>query len=96
MGVACAACFEELASVFASSGATHYAKIFASLNIKNDISPTPLKIPVDLYLTSKKTLLFLEVDIVKHLTSKKKVPALVFPLHRAEQRLTIIFAQLWP
>ena len=36
LGVACAACFEELAGVFASSGALHYAKIFASQNIKND------------------------------------------------------------
>ena len=31
MGVARAACFEELAGGFASSGALHYAKIFASL-----------------------------------------------------------------
>ena len=41
-GVARAACFEELAGVFASSGALHYAKIFASLKIKNGISLTPL------------------------------------------------------
>ena len=41
-GVARAACFEELAGVFASSGALHYAKIFASLKIKNVISLTPL------------------------------------------------------
>ena len=54
------------------------------------------KKPVDLNLTSKKTPLFLEVDIVKHLTSKTKVPARMFPLHRAEQRLALIFAQLWP
>ena len=40
--VARAACFEELAGVFASSGALHYAKIFASLKIKNVISLTPL------------------------------------------------------
>lgn len=40
--LACAACFEELAGVFASSGAMHYAKILASLKIKNDISLTPL------------------------------------------------------
>ena len=33
-GVARAACFEELAGVFASSGALHYAKIFASLKTK--------------------------------------------------------------
>ena len=42
MGVACAACFEELDGVFVSSGALHYAKILASLKIKNDISLTPL------------------------------------------------------
>ena len=42
MGVACAACFEELAGVFASSDALHYAKILASLKIKNAISLTPL------------------------------------------------------
>ena len=42
MGVACAACFEELAGGFASSGALHYAKILASLKIKNAISLTPL------------------------------------------------------
>ena len=41
-GVARAACFEELAGVFASSGALDYAKIFASLKIKNGISLTPL------------------------------------------------------
>lgn len=41
-GVARAACIEELAGVFASSGAMHYAKILASLKIKNDISLTPL------------------------------------------------------
>ena len=37
IGVARAACFEELAgvfAVFASSGALHYAKIFTSLNRK--------------------------------------------------------------
>ena len=34
IGVARAACFEELAGVFASSGALHYAKIFTSLNRK--------------------------------------------------------------
>ena len=37
-GVARAACFEQLAGVFASCGAPHYAKIFASLKIKNGIS----------------------------------------------------------
>ena len=42
LGVARAACFEELAGVFASSGALHYAKIFASLKTKNGISLTPL------------------------------------------------------
>ena len=42
LGLACAACFEELAGVFASSGALHYAKFLASLNMKNDISLTPL------------------------------------------------------
>ena len=41
-GVARAACFEELAGVFASCGALHYAKILASLKIKNGISLTPL------------------------------------------------------
>ena len=41
-GVARAACFEELAGVFASSGALHYAKILASLKMKNGISLTPL------------------------------------------------------
>ena len=34
IGVARAACFEELAGVFASSGALYYAKIFTSLNRK--------------------------------------------------------------
>ena len=34
IGVARAACFEELAGVFASSGALYYAKILASLNRK--------------------------------------------------------------
>ena len=34
MGVARATCFKELAGVFASSGALHYAKIFASLKTK--------------------------------------------------------------
>ena len=34
LSVARAACFEELAGVFASSGALHYAKIFTSLNRK--------------------------------------------------------------
>ena len=42
IGVARAACFEELAGVFASSGALHYAKILASLKMKNGISLTPL------------------------------------------------------
>ena len=42
LGLACAACFEELAGVFASSVAMHYAKILASLKIKNGISLTPL------------------------------------------------------
>ena len=42
LGLACAACFEDLAGVFASSGALHYAKILASLKIKNAISLTPL------------------------------------------------------
>ena len=42
LGVARAACFEELAGVFASSVAMHYAKILASLKIKNGISLTPL------------------------------------------------------
>ena len=42
LGVACAACFEELAGVFASFGALHNAKILASLKIKNAISLTPL------------------------------------------------------
>ena len=41
-GVARAACFEQLAGVFASSGVLHYAKILASLKIKNGISLTPL------------------------------------------------------
>ena len=41
-GVARAACFEQLAGVFASCGALHYAKILASLKIKNGISLTPL------------------------------------------------------
>ena len=41
-GVARAACFEQLAGVFASCGTLHYAKIFASLKIKNGISLTPL------------------------------------------------------
>ena len=41
-GVASAACFEQLAGVFASCGALHYAKILASLKIKNGISLTPL------------------------------------------------------
>ena len=35
MGVARAAGFEQLAGVFASCGALHYAKILASLKIKN-------------------------------------------------------------
>ena len=35
MGLACAACFEELAGVFASSGALLYAKILASLKINS-------------------------------------------------------------
>ena len=34
IGVARAACFEELAGVFACSGALYYAKILASLNRK--------------------------------------------------------------
>ena len=38
IGVARAACFEELAGVFASCGALHYAKILASLKIKKGIS----------------------------------------------------------
>ena len=42
LGVARAACFEQLAGVFASCGARHYAKILASLKIKNGISLTPL------------------------------------------------------
>ena len=42
LGVACAACFEQLACVFASCGAIHYANILASLKIKNGISLTPL------------------------------------------------------
>ena len=33
---------EQLAGVFASCGAPHYAKILASLKIKNGISLTPL------------------------------------------------------
>ena len=37
-GVDRAACFEELADVFASCGALHYAKILASLKIKKGIS----------------------------------------------------------
>ena len=37
-GVARAACFEQLAGVFASCGAPHYAKILASLKIKDGIS----------------------------------------------------------
>ena len=41
-GVARAACFVQLAGVFASCGALHYAKILASLKIKNGISLTPL------------------------------------------------------
>ena len=35
--VACAACFEELAGVFASSVAMRYAKILTSLKKKNDM-----------------------------------------------------------
>ena len=42
LGVARAACFEQLAGVFASCGDLHYAKILASLKIKNGISLTPL------------------------------------------------------
>ena len=42
MGVARAACFEQLAGVFASCGALLCAKILASLKIKNSISLTPL------------------------------------------------------
>ncbi len=38
LGVARAACFEELAGVFASCGALHYAKILVSLKIKKGIS----------------------------------------------------------
>ena len=41
-GVARSACFEQLACVFASCGALHYAKILASLKMKNGISLTPL------------------------------------------------------
>ena len=41
LGEACAACFEELASVFASSVAMHYAKILVSLKTKIGISLTP-------------------------------------------------------
>lgn len=41
-GVARAACFEQLACVFASCDALRYAKILASLKIKNGISLTPL------------------------------------------------------
>ena len=37
LGVACAACFEELAGVFASSVAMRYAKILTSLKKKNDM-----------------------------------------------------------
>ena len=36
LGVACAACFEQLACVFASCGAMLYAQILASQNIKSD------------------------------------------------------------
>ena len=42
LGVARAGCFEQLAGVFASCGALHYAKILISLKIKNGISLTPL------------------------------------------------------
>ena len=43
LGVACAACFEELAGVFASSVAMRYAKILTSLKKKNDMrQPTAL------------------------------------------------------
>ena len=42
MGVARAACFEQLAGVFTSCGALNYAKILASLKIKNGIFLTPL------------------------------------------------------
>ena len=42
LGVARSACFEQLAGIFASCGALDYAKIFASLKIKNGISLTPL------------------------------------------------------
>ena len=41
-GLARAACFEELACVFASCGALHYAKILAILKMKDGISLTPL------------------------------------------------------
>ena len=46
--------------------------IIRTHGFESDIS-AQRKIPVDLYLTSKKTPLFLEVDIVKHLTSKKRL-----------------------
>ena len=41
-GLACAACFEELAGVFASSGATHYAKIGSSNNFCVEYNPQTL------------------------------------------------------
>ena len=51
-GVARAACFEELAGVFASSVALHYAKILASLKTKNGISLTPLNCALNAFTFS--------------------------------------------
>ena len=53
-GVAHAACFEELAGVFASSVALYYAKILANLKIKNDISLTPLNCTLNAFTIALK------------------------------------------
>jgi hypothetical protein len=53
-GVARAACFEQLAGVFASCGAMHYAKILASLKIKNGISLTPLNCALNAFTLAQR------------------------------------------
>ena len=53
-GAARAACFEQLAGVFASCGALHYAKILASLKIKNGISRTPLNCALNAFTLALK------------------------------------------
>ena len=63
-GVARAACFEQLAGVFASCGAPHYAKIFASLKIKNDISLTPLNCALNAFTFALKDSAEALVDLV--------------------------------